>query len=60
MFFGPNNPADEELEEVDTDTLLDEIVALDEAYEAGEISEKDYREQRAALKALLREIMDQG
>ena len=39
--------------EVDRDALLDQIAALDDAFETGEIAETDYRKRREALKAKL-------
>ena len=49
----------EEAEDVEArqDELLNEIATLDDDFEAGRIQEKDYREQRAVLKAELRELM---
>ncbi len=44
---------DEETELLDRDTLLEEIAALDDAYEAGEIDEVTYRRERDALKEAL-------
>jgi hypothetical protein len=59
QFFRTEQAAeDDDLDELDADTLIDEIVALDEAFEAGEIDERDYRERRAGLKGLLREMME--
>ena len=52
---------EEEVEDADAearqDELLSEMAALDDDLEAGRIQEKDYREQRAALKAELKELM---
>lgn len=39
--------------EVDREALLDQIAALDDAYEAGQIAEADYRKRREALKTKL-------
>jgi hypothetical protein len=52
----------EEVEEVqdveaEQDELLDAIAQLDDDFEAGRIQEKEYRQQRAALKAELKELM---
>jgi membrane protein implicated in regulation of membrane protease activity len=49
----------EEDEDVEArqDELLNEIATLDDDFEAGRIQEKDYREQRAVLKAELKELM---
>ncbi|NLF64294.1 MAG: hypothetical protein GX579_06790 [Chloroflexi bacterium] len=43
----------EEAELLDRDALLDEIAALDDAYEAGEIDEATYLREREALKEAL-------
>jgi len=43
--------------EVRQDELLSEIAALDDDFEAGRIQEQVYREQRAALKAELKELL---
>jgi mono/diheme cytochrome c family protein len=52
---------EEEIEDADAeaqqDGLLSEIAALDDDFDAGRIQEKVYREQRAALKAELKELM---
>jgi hypothetical protein len=40
------------------DSLLDEIAALDDAYEAGEVDEATYQRERAALKEALLEVWD--
>lgn len=44
---------DEETELFDRDALLEEIAALDDAYEAGEIDEASYQRERDALKEAL-------
>jgi mono/diheme cytochrome c family protein len=41
----------------DRDTLIDQIAALDDAFEAGEIQESEYRKQREALKASALRLM---
>lgn len=41
------------VESLDRDALLEEIAALDDAYEAGEVDEATYRQERAALKEAL-------
>ena len=41
----------------DPEQLMDEIAALDDAFEAGEIAEAQYRRQRGALKARLLRLM---
>jgi hypothetical protein len=48
-----------EVEDVEgrQEELLDSIAALDDDFEAGRMSEADYRSQRAALKAELTELM---
>ena len=52
---------EEQVEDADAearqDELLSEIAALDDDFEAGRIQEQVYREQRAALKAELQELM---
>lgn len=48
-----------EIERGDSEALIEEIVALDEAYEAGEIEEVDYTAQREALKAELKNLLDE-
>ncbi|MDH5505969.1 MAG: c-type cytochrome, partial [Anaerolineae bacterium] len=40
--------------------ILDEILELDDAYMAGEFSEAKYRQLRAQLKAMLRNILDEA
>jgi hypothetical protein len=47
---------DEEDEEDPREDLLQEIADLDDAFEAGKISEAEYKEKRAALKAELVEM----
>ncbi len=39
--------------------VMDAIIALDEQHQAGELTEKAYRERRAELKALLQEMLDE-
>jgi hypothetical protein len=39
------------------DELVDALAQLDTAYEAGEVSESAYRDQRLRLKAQLRDMM---
>ncbi len=46
------------VEAPDKEELLDAIADLDEAYEAGEIAESDYRREREELKSLLVEMMN--
>jgi hypothetical protein len=49
---------DEEIEEPgdeDADALMDAIIALDDQFRAGNISEEAYRQRRAELKARLKE-----
>ena len=52
---------EEEVEEdalgEDTDSLIDAIVALDDQYKAGGISDEAYRKRRAELKARLKELL---
>ena len=45
---------EEEEEELSEDELLDAIIALDDQYKTGNISEEAYKERRAELKAQLR------
>ena len=47
---------EEETEEDPRQDLLQEIAELDDAFEAGDISESEYKDQRAALKAKLAEM----
>jgi mono/diheme cytochrome c family protein len=58
QFFRAGQDEGDYLGDLDTDALVDEIVALDEAFEAGEIDETAYLSQRAELKELLRERME--
>jgi hypothetical protein len=44
-------------EEQSQDELLDEIAALDDAFEAGHLAEADYRREREELKAALMKVM---
>ncbi len=48
---------DVSLEFDDADKLMDSIIALDDAYRAGDISEEVYKKRRAALKAQLKELV---
>jgi hypothetical protein len=41
----------------DKGTLLHAIAALDDAFDSGDISEKEYQDRRAALKRELAELM---
>ena len=56
-FFG--SPADRGApgEHDQVDTLLDRIVALDEAFEAGELDSEDYQLRRAELKSRVSEML---
>ncbi len=59
---------EEEIEDADADeespdtieALLDEIVALDDIYKAGELSEDAYVERRATLKKRLKDLRESG
>ena len=51
--------ADEELPGT-VEALLDEIVALDDIYKAGELSENAYVERRAILKKRLKDLRESG
>jgi mono/diheme cytochrome c family protein len=57
QYFHPAQIDDELLDDVDADALMDEIIALDEAFEAGEVEEAEYRAEREELKAQLRELL---
>ncbi len=50
---------EEEVQDVEAeqDELLDAIAQLDDDFEAGRIQDKEYRQQRATLKAELQELM---
>jgi hypothetical protein len=50
--------ADETYEPADVDALMDDIIALDDLYQAGELPEAAYRERRAELKEKLRAIVE--
>lgn len=58
-FFRPTEDVYEDVELDDSEALIEEIVALDEAYEAGEIEEADYLSRREGLKAELRQLLDE-
>ena len=45
---------------VDAETLMDDIIALDDLYQAGELPEAAYRERRAELKEKLRDVVEDG
>lgn len=45
-------------EPMDQQTLVEKIAALDDAYERGEITERDYQAQREALRDKLRQYME--
>lgn len=45
---------DEDEEEMSEDDILDAIIALDDQFRAGNLSEEAYQERRAQLKAMLR------
>jgi mono/diheme cytochrome c family protein len=55
QYFRPAQRDDDLLDKLDADALIDEIIALDEAFEAGELDEAEYRAEREELKAQLRE-----
>jgi hypothetical protein len=42
----------------DADALMDDIIALDDLYQAGELPETAYRERRAELKEKLKAIVE--
>jgi len=52
--------AGERLEFASAEELVDAIIDLDAAYEAGEINESRYLERRAALKLILAERVERG
>ncbi len=58
-FFRPADDEEYEEEEFDSEAVIAEIVALDEAFEAGELDEADYTAQRDALKAELKQLLDE-
>ncbi len=61
LYRSRQNASDEDDEfepALDKDGLLQAIADLDEAYEAGELSEGDYQAERQRLKALLLDIWD--
>lgn len=60
QYFRPAQSGEETLEGLSADALMDEIIALDEAFEAGEVDEADYQAEREELKALLREVLEEG
>jgi len=47
----------DETEPVDADALMDDIIALDDLYQAGELPEAAYRERRAELKEKLKSLV---
>lgn len=56
-FFAP--VSEDETFQDDQDALVEEIIALDEAYEAGELEEGEYLVQREALKSDLAALLDE-
>lgn len=59
QYLRPDKGREEIDDQLDTDALLDEIVALDEAFEAGQIDEEEYLAEREELKAQLRQAMEE-
>jgi mono/diheme cytochrome c family protein len=57
QYLRPAQTEDEFLDQFDADALIDEIIALDEAFEAGEVDEADYRKEREELKAELSDLL---
>jgi hypothetical protein len=59
MLEGEESGVDEDETDVpaDSETLMDDIIALDDLYQAGELPETAYRERRAELKEKLRAII---
>jgi mono/diheme cytochrome c family protein len=58
MYIQPKSDEYEDEEFDSPEALMDEIIALDEAYENGKISQAKYERERAALKDQLRELVD--
>ncbi len=57
FFWADRKDAGVDLDAADSETLMDEIIALDEAFEAGELDEEDYLAQREALKEALNDAL---
>ncbi len=57
-FFAPVAEEDDTYQD-EQDALIEEIIALDEAYEAGELEEGEYLVQREALKSDLEALLDE-
>jgi hypothetical protein len=53
----PELALDQPESSVDADTLMDDIIALDDLYQAGELPEAAYRERRAELKEKLSALL---
>jgi hypothetical protein len=57
-FFAPG--VEDEDAALERDQLIDEIIALDEQFEAGQLDEENYNSEREALKSELRSLVDEG
>jgi mono/diheme cytochrome c family protein len=57
-YFRPVGDDEDAFDDLDTEALIDEIAALDDAFEAGEIDQAAYQDERKALKAQLRRLID--
>jgi len=53
----PGDEEDENADPGDTEEIVDAIIALDEQYKAGNITEEAYKERRAELKAKLKSAL---
>lgn len=58
LYMRRTKKTDEDVELLSSDAILDQIVALDEAFENGEIKETEYNKERGALKELLQVILE--
>jgi len=58
LYMRRTKESDGDVELLSTDAILDQIVALDEAFENGEIKETEYNKERGALKELLQVILE--
>ena len=57
-YIRPSTAGSDEFDGMDSETLIDEIAALDDAFEAGEIDQAAYQQERNELKAALRTLLD--
>jgi mono/diheme cytochrome c family protein/uncharacterized membrane protein len=58
LYMRKSKKTDGDFETLSSDEILDQIVALDEAFENGEIKESEYSEERSALKELLQVTLE--